>query len=73
MKIDFYISDSIYLITFAGTPPATQLSGISLVTAALAAITTLFPIFTPGSICSFKREAEEVKNRKNKNKIKCPC
>lgn len=38
------------LIILAGTPAMTQLSGISLVTTAPAATTTLLPIVTPGRI-----------------------
>lgn len=38
------------LIILAGTPPANELLGISLVTTAPAAMTTLLPIVTPGVI-----------------------
>ena len=37
-------------MTFAGTPATRVLSGISFVTTAPEAITTLFPIVTPGVI-----------------------
>lgn len=40
----------ISLIFLAGTPPTRQLSGTSCVTTAPAAMTTLFPIVTPGTM-----------------------
>lgn len=39
-----------FLITLAGTPPASEYSGISLVTTAPEAIVDPFPIVTPGRI-----------------------
>lgn len=38
------------LMTLAGTPPTTTLSGTSFVTTAPAAMTTLFPMVKPGKI-----------------------
>ncbi len=42
------MSLSIFLTTLAGTPKASELSGIYFVTTAPAPTTTLFPIVTPG-------------------------
>ena len=46
----FSTSLSISRMSFAGTPPTRLLSGTSFVTTAPAAMTTLFPMVTPGKI-----------------------
>ena len=43
-RVQFADSDSVLLITFAGTPPTIQLSGTSFTTTALGATNTLLPI-----------------------------
>ena len=51
LSLEFHNSqraDSKSLIFFAGTPPTSVLSGMSLVTTAPAATTTLLPMVTPG-------------------------
>ena len=57
-------------MTFAGMPPATQLSGSSLVTAAPAATTTLFPIETPDG---FIRNGDRIQLCAACNRMEFPC
>lgn len=48
--LPIYLPGFLSEITFAGTPAAVILAGISLVTTAPAPIVTLFPIFTFSTI-----------------------